>query len=334
MIVSTLLAAACVEEPVDETAQLRAGPLSCELHELGVALVPGDPSTYTVVGELCWRGELADAHAAQVLVHGATYDRRYWNWKGHGYVRQATKRGFATFAYDRLGNGESDKPPGALVDIDGSAYVNAQVVAALRDGELGPGFSTVVQVGHSFGSLISLAAAATHGDVDALVLTGFAHQVTQQSIDLTNASVYPAVFDPQFLDLDDDPANPTYFTTLPGARETLFFSSLVTPNTLVADEAAKDLFQLGLVLDIPRHLSLESQAISAPVLMVLGDQDALYCGEQIDCSDPASFADHEAAFFSAPVETRLVTDTGHSLALHKQAKNTDNSIQDWLAATL
>jgi len=328
-----LLMSACEDTPVHEP-QARSGggffAQQCEAHTLDVELIPGDPTTYELVGELCWRGSKTDK-PVQVLVHGATYDRSYWDfpfkpWR-HSYTRFATRKGYVTFAYDRLGSGESDKPLGVLVNLDHSAYVNSQVVAALRAGDLGPSYDTVVQVGHSFGSLISVTAAATYHDVDAVVLTGFAHQATEQANAGTQASVYPALLDPKFAGVITDD---TYFTTIPGTRPGLFFSDLVESEVLDLDEQLKDLLTLGLVLDIPRHFSTESQAIDVPVFMITGDQDFIYCGEQVDCADPATYQAYEEGFYTAPVTTEIVGAAGHSLNLHKNARKTYRSIDDWL----
>jgi hypothetical protein len=50
----------------------------------------------------------------QILVHGATYDHRYWDWpldpEQYSYVEWATERGYATLAIDRVGCGAGQLP--------------------------------------------------------------------------------------------------------------------------------------------------------------------------------------------------------------------------------
>lgn len=310
------------------TALANGNGKTCEVKTLQVHLINGDPTLYNLKGDLCWEGALED-QTLQVLVHGATYDRKYWDFEdGLSYVDQAVKEGFATFAYDRLGSGESDKPFGILVNVDNSAYVNHQVIEKMKDGSVGHSFSDIVLVGHSFGSLISVASASTYpADISALVLTGFAHQATQQANSATQASVYPASFDPKFAAAGLDQF---YFTTVPNTRAGLFFSSFVKAATLVSDETKKDLMTLGLVLDIPRHFSTESLNITAPVYMIMGENDFLYCGENIDCSDNSTFQNYEETYFNSTVETELVKKAGHSLNLHKDSKKIFKSINDWI----
>jgi len=307
------------------------GQETCETHTLQVNLIPGDPTLYNLEGELCWKGS-KENKPVQVLVHGATYDRSYWNFPGEGnqlsYVKAAVKEKYVTFAYDRLGSGVSAKPLGILVNVDNSAYVNHQVIQALRAGTFGTSFDEVVLVGHSFGSLIAVASASTYpADVDALVLTGFAHQATAQANAGTQASVYPASFDPKFATAGLDEF---YFTTVPGTRAGLFFSDFVKAATLALDEEKKDLMTLGLVLDIPRHFSTESLAITAPVYMIMGSEDYLYCGENVDCSDNDSYEDYEEGFFSSSVDTKVVKKAGHSLNLHKSSKDAFKAINKWI----
>lgn len=303
----------------------------CETHTLAVHLIPNDPTNYNVVGELCWKGNL-NHKTVQVLVHGATYDKSYWDFPyqngKYSYVDYAVKNGYATFNYDRLGSGQSDKPLGVLVNVDNSAYVNHQVVQALRSGTFGENFHKVVLVGHSFGSLISVAAASTYHDVDALVLTGFAHQATAQANTGTQNSVYPAAFDPKFAGIITDN---TYFTTIPGTRAGLFFNTNFTdPGVLTLDESLKDVMTLGLIFDIPRHFSTESLSINVPVYMIMGAEDFIYCGENVDCSDPSTYQTYEQGFFSVPVKTKIIPKAGHSLNLHKNSEKTFGAITKWI----
>jgi pimeloyl-ACP methyl ester carboxylesterase len=112
----------------------------------------------------------------QVLVHGATYDHRSWDWpldpERYSYLEWATERGYATLAIDRVGCGASSKPPGRQSTLAAQARVLHDIVTAARGGALGTKFGRVVLVGHSMGSALSVAEASEYRDVDAVVLTG------------------------------------------------------------------------------------------------------------------------------------------------------------------
>ena len=74
--------------------------LQCSDHTLNVTLSRGATDTYQVVGTLCSQGPAA-GKTVQLLLHGATYARYYWDFpyqsEHYSYVRSATKRGYATF---------------------------------------------------------------------------------------------------------------------------------------------------------------------------------------------------------------------------------------------
>ncbi|MFO1520290.1 MAG: alpha/beta fold hydrolase [bacterium] len=305
---------------------------TCEIHNLPVHLVEGDPTVYNLVGKLCWRGHL-HGKPLQLMVHGATLNKEYWDFPYGGsrysYVDFANLLGFATFAYDRIGSGESDRAPGILLNVGNAAYVNHQVVQALRGGTLGARFEKIIQLGHSFGSLISVAGASTYvDDIDGLVLTGFTHQATTQAVEGTQAHVYPAFLDPKFANAGLDE---TYFTTRPGSRTLLFFNPDNTdPQVLTVDEAEKDIMTLGLILDIPRHLSHESLAVQVPVLMITGSDDFFYCGENVDCHNNASYRAYESGFFNTDLETKIIPNVGHSLFLHKNSLLVYAIVHDWI----
>src|SRR5262249_48040242 len=130
--------------------------LQCSEHALPVTLAPGETTTFQVIGTLCSQGSAA-GKTVQLLLHGSTYARYYWDFpyqpEHYSYVRAATKRGYATFNLDRIGNGASDHPNGNLVNMDANAFVVHQVVQALRAGQVtSQSFAKVIVVGHSMGS--------------------------------------------------------------------------------------------------------------------------------------------------------------------------------------
>jgi len=90
-------------------------------------------------------------------------------------VDAAAKKGYPTFAFDRLGNGKSDRPdPVQIVQLPFQVDLAHVLVQRLRSGGIGGlKFDTVIGVGHSIGG------ALTHGhtskypdDFDGIILTG------------------------------------------------------------------------------------------------------------------------------------------------------------------
>ncbi len=299
---------------------LCACDVPCEDVSLSVSLTPGGPADLTVVGEVCSAGGF-EGEDIEVLLHGATGNHTYWS--GFDYspfyseVHSAALHGRSTFAYDAIGAGESSMPDGLTVGLEESAWVAAQVIEAVRAGELGHDFDKVALIGHSSASMVAIAAAA-QVDVDALVLAGFSHQYTQAMQD-SLVLLYPAMFDPKFAGTVTDP---NYFTSQPGVREGWIYNAgLTDPGFLVVDEAEKDVFPLALGMDFAAAAGTDSLGVdpSTPVYMMLGSEDRAFCGEAVDCSDPASYAAHEAGFWSMPVQTELLEH--FSIGLHFQVNS-------------
>jgi pimeloyl-ACP methyl ester carboxylesterase len=140
-----------------------------------VVLPNGSPAQ--LAGQMCTSRGLRPT-TVQVAVHGATYDSDYWNWPQqpatYNYVWHALAAGYAVYDVDRLGAGESTRPPSTEVNETSTVSTLHQVVTELRAGRIsGTPYRYVEGVGHSFGSYyLTAEAAANPHDFDALVLTG------------------------------------------------------------------------------------------------------------------------------------------------------------------
>lgn len=110
----------------------------------------------------------------QLLIHGATYNRSYWDLPGtsngvtYSYARDMAAAGFTTFVIDQIGAGQSTMDPAgstipsAGISIDVAAYVDHNAVLGLKGSAAAPPitgdsalprFGKVIEVGHSGGSL-------------------------------------------------------------------------------------------------------------------------------------------------------------------------------------
>lgn len=286
----------------------------------------------TVRGRLC-RPAGATPDTVQLLVHGGTYNRQYWDlpYGSYSYQRDMAQRGRATFAIDLPGSGASSQPLSALITGTGLAAVVHQVVGKLRAGQvLGLAFPKIVLVGHSMGSGIAIVEAATYRDVDGVVLTGMTHSMDP----LTLAAIFvdgvrPAILDPVLSGRGSDPG---YVTTMPGTRRLFHDPGSYEPGVLTADEATKDQVAATVVPDLVAlaFLGPLSRQIDVPVLMANGDRDTLFCA--FHCSSESALLNAEAPYFSlaAQLEVFLLPQAGHSLALASGAPAYRAAVAEWL----
>jgi hypothetical protein len=127
--------------------------------------------------------------------------------------------------------------------------------------------------------------------------------------------------------------DPGYLTTVPGTRGSLFYDAADSdPNVIARDEATKDAESATEVSDVSAATTPLTQQISAPVLVVLGGEDKLFCGPEVDgatfsCGSGAEVASEEAPFYSAQAQLRacVVPDSGHdvNLALNHGVEEAD-----------
>ncbi|MFI9386432.1 alpha/beta hydrolase [Kutzneria sp. NPDC052558] len=267
----------------------------------------------------------------QLLVHGATYDSRYWDEPigDYSYVRRAVAHGWATLAIDRVGYGQSTPEPSVLLTATTQALTLHQVIGQLRTS----GFGKVLLVGHSVGSAVALIETSLYNDADALALTGMTHRVSPEELTAALAfMVRPVTLDPSSLATEYDPG---YLTTVPGQRAALFYGPDPDPAMVAYDEATKgvvsstemaDAIALGFTLPM-------SLGIRLPVYLVVGGHDALFCGHLLaaDCSSASALAAEEAPYFANALSFTAATlpDAGHDLNLTPDAPLYETALTTW-----
>jgi pimeloyl-ACP methyl ester carboxylesterase len=327
---ATLVAAALVLAP---TAADAAPPLRCEEVRFGVALAPEEPAEHELVAWLCARGAI-HGKTIQVLIHGATFDHRYWDFplqpETYSYVEYITRAGYAVLNVDRIGYGESSRPLDGLdVTLAAGAFTIHQAIEELRAGQrVVPGFGRVraerVQlVGSSMGAFISKILASTYGGVDGVVLSSFAHHVGAGGIESFDLNI-PAQQDPKFSDLP----NLNYFSQVEGSREFLFYHLPNSdPEVIALDTAMRETWTVGEVESIIPTLEMPV-AIQVPTLVVVGDYDNIVCN--LPCTETGSL-EFEAALYppEACVEVEILPETGHAITLHQNAQQVFALLQDW-----
>jgi pimeloyl-ACP methyl ester carboxylesterase len=324
MIAASLLASS------DATAE---PPVRCEEVRFEVALAQGEPAEHELVAWLCARGAI-HGKTLQVLIHGATFDHRYWDFplqpETYSYVDYITRAGYAVLNVDRIGYGESTRPfDGLEVTLAAGAFTIHQAIEELRAGQrIVRGFGRVradrVQlVGSSMGAFISKILASTYGGVDGVVLSSFAHHVGAGGIESFDLNI-PAQQDPKFADLP----NINYFSQVEGSREFLFYHLPNSdPDVIALDTAMRETWTVGEVESIIPTLEMPV-GIEVPTLVVVGDFDNIVCN--LPCSETGSL-DFEAALYppEACVEIEIIPDTGHAITLHENAQEVFALLQAW-----
>lgn len=300
---------------------------TCQSFNVPIALNAGQPFQYTIYGELCNPAGGA-SHAVQLLVPGATYGHVYWDFpyepQMYSYVRALNAAGYSTFNIDRIGTGQSSHPDLSLVKVtvNTDAYVLHEIIQDLRSGLIGnQRFARVLIVGHSLGSAVVWIEAGTYHDVDGVIITGLAHHLNSAKLADVASTLYPAILDPRF---SGDGYAAEYLTTEPGTRASDFYYQPDADSSVIAtDEATKETTPDGEAWNFATVLvdGISAQ-ITAPVLLVVGQQDSIVCGQQAtDCSSEATVWQAEVPYYSsqAQLQVAVIPNAGHNLNLHKAA---------------
>lgn len=310
---------------------------ACSTARIPVALAERDAPRVTIAGTLC-RPSGRTPRVVQLLVHGSTYDRRYWDWPGHGgtysYARAMQRAGYATLAIDRLGSGTSTHPDAGLVTYANNVRAVDQVVDWLA--RRLPR-ARVVLVGHSYGTLVGAAVASRRRDIAAFVATG----ATTGAGTTTAGGIAPCLIDAR-----TDPVTRAlvpkggggagYLTSRAGCRAGVFFdAAFADPAVIAEDEARKGTLTPAEVVGSPLSGAgaWPVGGVRAPVLLAVGDRDALFCAPAAVCSSAAALeASERARWRRARVTGVVQPESGHNLNLHRSAPAFFSAVACWLGA--
>jgi pimeloyl-ACP methyl ester carboxylesterase len=322
------------------------GALRCTVHQVPVTISDGGPLNAAVYGELCYRGAVVP-RTVQLTVHGSTYNHLYWDFPYqntyYSYVRAATLAGYATFNVDRIGAGQSSHPPGLEYDMADGARALHDVITKLRTGSPDTGghaFSNVIYVGHSYGSIYGWAEVSRYpGDVDAVILTGMLHKISPSFIAQNVLDFITADQDPLFAAIPGVDWS-QYLTYASGTRPQFYYQPTAEPNVIAVDDAHRDTVGIRELDDSAQFFQgpadqAPSQRITVPVLLLVGDQDRLFCApDAFNCADPASIRQFESSYYPPEAHLRVVVipRTGHNLNLHYTAPVTFAVAQAWALA--
>jgi pimeloyl-ACP methyl ester carboxylesterase len=332
-------------------AALRA--VACGLAVLGVTYLPlpvsadTSPScqdvllpvslaglSQTVYGRLCV--PVGGARTVQVLVPGASYNHTYWDFPYTPDIRSfrlaMNNAGYATLTVDRLGTGNSSRPPSVLLTSVTQADVMHEVIQLLRSGTRVPRFDRVILGGHSVGSAIAVIEAGTYHDVDGVLVSGLTHGVNGLGAVPILSSLVPAMLDPKFIGKSLDLG---YLTTAAGTRFSSFDSPGPFDSTVAGvEESTKDAFATGEVVDtvLIGVLTTYSRRITVPVLLAMGGGDPAFCGLlAANCSTAATLFASESPYYSqaARLRTYVLPGYGHALNYAPNAPDLHAAVVQW-----
>jgi len=236
--------------------------------------------------------------APLIFVHGGCHGS--WNW--HRYLPVFSAAGWECHALDWYGHHESDALPTEAFIRRGIADVGEEIgIVAERAGRV------PVLVGHSMGGLACLKYAEAH-PVAALVLL---------------APVLPEEIGNPEAPFDVDPASPwgpppfelaqkMFFVGVPDAEARRYYDLLSAESPRCVAEATGK-----------AAVAVNLDAISAPALVLVGDEDSLV---------PADRAQALAGRMDA--DFQRFPGRSHSLLIDQDAEATATFIESWLSSRL
>lgn len=313
---------------MSDTTDATTSGASCRTYRFPVKLDPLGSETIEVSGVVATRRPLTEDTTIQILLAGGSNNGSYWDWplepEKHSYVRHATLAGFATLNLDRPGYGHSDRPDPAKLDFKVQAYVVHQVVEHLKQGSLGFNFKRVVVNGHSMGGMVAWHVAADYPGIDAVVVSGVGHNLS----DLAMGAVFKAL-----VPIEDHPRYgrgtgwaPGYFVRrlspiLPSSA-TDWYTSMLEDTVMIAE--------LNAIGTDSRTYSI-TQRIDIPTLFALGQHDTRWCSTTGDCATDPAFLDERNYYKpGADFTAFIVPDAGHLINKDAGAQAFFERVTGWL----
>lgn len=290
--------------------------------------------TYNISATLCTPANNTAPTSVQLLTHGLGFDHAYWDFApGYSYVDAAIQSGHAAFFYDRLGVGLSSKPdPLNVVQAPLELAIVNELISMLRNGDFSNvKFSTVVGVGHSYGSALTEAVtAASPESLDAAILTGYSTNSTgmtsfTSALNLAIASENQpyrfAGLDNGYLVGSTAISNQIGFFRAPGFDPTILSLAASTKGLVAIGE----LFSSNVIAGVAKNFT-------GPVAVVNGAEDLPFCFS--NCSYPTNLPAQVKMLYpqvsAMNFSTYLAPIAGHGVNLHYSASGAYDFIQGFL----
>jgi len=316
----------------------------------------GDPIPSTVRGTLFRsKKRFHSRSTALLLQHGAVSERSAWSGgapiiKGtHDTARSLAKRGYAVFAIDRLGYGDSpyERPVGSglLLTPDGYVEMTHQMVTQLRAGSYtdcagkpaGRGATRVVLSGFSSGAAIVERYASRHHDIDGIIPMSWSNQpqLSEAFQELVGVLVPQLAARKDYLEFFLDGADgysefcERFLFYVPGMKANAL-EQLCGPD-YYARTAWPTPSGEGVNLNLPA--ATIGNVGPTPVLLVFGDRDAAFPGPDHHAADPDVVTPEVAMWrngCNCEVSVYLQRSAGHVGLFHRTSKRVTKRILGWL----
>lgn len=308
---------------------------NCRAMTFDVTGVAAEPAQ--IHAQVCASASAAPSAPVQLLLHGGSYDHRYWDVPldpdRYSYVTAATEQGYITVNVDRLGYGDSTRPDGATLTFEAGAAAMSQVIDQIQSGALGEPPRHIVLNGHSMGGIVAEIIAGTRSDIAALIVSGLANtpEGDDDAEDDETGPGGPGEGGPPtgavpFIDAAEDPrfaAAPWaqgYMTTAPGARMHIFHApDTYAPDVAELEHEMRDTIA-GAELRSVMSGGTERPVFAGPKVYFLGQYDVIAC-EGRPCDQR----------FPEPGAHQIIAAAGHSINLSLAAPEFYQQTFDWLA---
>ncbi|KZO92818.1 alpha/beta-hydrolase, partial [Calocera viscosa TUFC12733] len=265
-------------------------------------------------------------------VHGIPFDSSYWDYpyepETYSYVWAAAAAGYTTFRYDRLGTGLSDHPQDGVnvVQADTDVAILSSLASLLRAGGIGGvGYSKILLVGHSYGSVQATALVSrSPGSVDGLIATGFSSYGSFVPLFLASglwssaAQVAPyryAALPSTYLLPAVPQASGMNFYYWPG----------YDPGLFALETASAQPVTVGVMFTL-ESVAAPAENFTGPVMLVTGAQDFPFCGGNCYSLQPSNLTilqeTGSTLFPASKFSYYAPQETGHDVNLHLSAPGT------------
>lgn len=288
-----------------------------------------DGETYTIRGTLTGPADAIErGDSATLYLHAVTQGEFYWRFDavpGYNFVQQQAERGNVSVTIDRLGYGESDRPPGLESCFGSQADTSNQVLRALKSGdyEIESGepatFEKVFVAGHSAGGLTATILSYAFPDSEGLINFGWADQssseftVTQLTETNQRCTMEALTGGDSYTPFGNDKEGILFFSATPEVR-----AAVPEPQ----DDPCGDLLTFG--NGIAANLIGVAQTTD-PVLIVAGANDKLF-------PPPALEIQAFRYFNSSDVTYELLANTGHGFNYEITRMQSVDLVDRWLTA--
>jgi pimeloyl-ACP methyl ester carboxylesterase len=304
-----------------------------------------DGATYTVRGHITGPAAALSAGsglAGTLYAHGLSYGEFFWRFEGtaadpvsgYDYAVEQARAGLTSITIDRLGYGDSDKPPGKKVCLGSEADYLHQIVVDLRAGTYAaigwppPRFSRLALAGHSLGGYMAEVEAYSFGGIDALMLFGFADLPTGVPTYLSFLPTTLICLGPgQAPTGATAPLGYAYFgqTDADFQRAHLHDVDPAVARAATALRTKDPCGDTGSALTTALVDAANLLQVHVPVLLAGGADDALF-------PPPAQQLQRLLFLGSKDVTQVTLPDTGHAVTLGRTAPLFRSTVASWLCA--